>query len=77
MVNGRAVPARAAAASPTVETPAGALLGGIGDSTGETAVDSPYDQSHRKDSQVVEAREEALAALTPQTAYDLLDWPCI
>jgi hypothetical protein len=22
-------------------------------------------------------REEALTALTPQTAYELLDWPCI
>lgn len=40
------------------------LLGAIG----ETGVVSPYDQPHRKDSQVVGDRKEALTVLTPQTA---------
>ena len=39
-------------------------------------VESPCDQPHRKDPQVVEDREAVLTNLTPQAVYDVLNWPC-
>lgn len=53
--------------SDPAEAGAGAQAASLG-AVGETGVVSPYDQPHRKDSQVVGDREEALTVLTPQTA---------
>ena len=39
-------------------------------------VESPDDQPHRKDPEVVEDREAALTDSRPQAEYDVLKWPC-
>jgi hypothetical protein len=44
--------------------------------TNPTGVESPDDQPHRKDPEVVEDREAALTDLRPQAEYDVLKWPC-
>jgi hypothetical protein len=51
-----------------MEGPGGEWDGWLGRNDWRNGVDSPYDQPHGKDPQVVEDREEALTVLTPETA---------
>ena len=64
-------PARSNAATPrppNTATSESEVTGRVWRFDWRNGVDSPYEQPHRKDLQVVRDREEALTTLTPQTA---------